>query len=209
MTIQGIRIFDLNRRRQFIVVCFILLNVIFTLTNSPGSSAQTAKTRRATTKKKPVTVRSNLPKIVQLDDQSFRNTLVTRGKPLLVNFWATWCDPCREEFPELVKIATDYKDKIDFVTISMDDPEEADRGVPRFLRQMKAGAFSNYLLRAKDEDAAIRWVSDEWMGGLPFTIILVGDHQGAYTRQGKIRPELLRWHIDKILNSKTLPETAP
>ena len=42
--------------------------------------------------------------------------------PLLVNFWATYCDPCRDEFPELVKIDKDYRPRaMEFITISLDD----------------------------------------------------------------------------------------
>ena len=43
-------------------------------------------------------------------------------RPLLVNYWATWCDPCRDEFPDLVKIDQDYRAKgLDFIAITLDD----------------------------------------------------------------------------------------
>jgi len=47
------------------------------------------------------------------------------GKPLLVEFWATWCPPCREEIPELIDLQNRYKDRLQVIGISMDDPEEA------------------------------------------------------------------------------------
>ena len=47
-----------------------------------------------------------------------------KSKPLLVNFWATWCDPCRDEFPDLVKIDNDFRASIDFVTVSLDELTE-------------------------------------------------------------------------------------
>src|SRR5512138_1060754 len=48
-----------------------------------------------------------------------------KDKPLLVNFWATWCDPCRDEFPELVKIDAEYRPRaLDFVTVSLDDVKD-------------------------------------------------------------------------------------
>jgi peroxiredoxin len=57
-----------------------------------------------------------------------------RGRVVLVNFWATWCPPCREETPGLVRLYRDYKSRgVDMVGISMDDdPREA---VPPFLRK--------------------------------------------------------------------------
>jgi thiol-disulfide isomerase/thioredoxin len=57
-----------------------------------------------------------------------------RGKVVLVNFWATWCPPCREETPGLVRVYRDYRPKgVVVVGISMDDDPR--RAVPPFLRQ--------------------------------------------------------------------------
>jgi thiol-disulfide isomerase/thioredoxin len=55
------------------------------------------------------------------------------GKVVLVNFWATWCPPCREEIPELLELKKEYKDRLEIVGISEDDdpPEK----VMKFARQ--------------------------------------------------------------------------
>ncbi|MCV4594106.1 TlpA family protein disulfide reductase, partial [Escherichia coli] len=74
------------------------------------------------------------PIVVKLvEDPEIREIIKPRGRPLLINFWATWCDPCREEFPDLVEIDRQYKGKIDFITISLDDPEDIKTRVPQFL----------------------------------------------------------------------------
>ena len=53
--------------------------------------------------------RPSSPVVVKLvDEVAFKKLIVPNGKPLLINFWATWCDPCREEFPDLVKLDTGY-----------------------------------------------------------------------------------------------------
>ena len=55
------------------------------------------------------------------------------GKVVLVNFWATWCPPCREEIPELLELKRIYKDKLEIVGISEDeDPPE---NIMKFARQ--------------------------------------------------------------------------
>ncbi len=55
------------------------------------------------------------------------------GKVVLVNFWATWCPPCREEIPELLELKKEYKDQLEIVGISEDDdPPES---VSKFARQ--------------------------------------------------------------------------
>jgi thiol-disulfide isomerase/thioredoxin len=55
------------------------------------------------------------------------------GKVVLVNFWATWCPPCREEIPELLQLQKEYKDKLAIVGISEDDDPPA--SVLKFARQ--------------------------------------------------------------------------
>lgn len=151
---------------------------------------------RGTAVKPPVTG----PKITQIDIEGLKALLKPKGKPLLINFWATWCDPCREEFPELVKLDTVYKGKIDFLTISLDDVEEINRLVPKFLGQMKA-EMPAYLLKTPDESAAIQLVSRDWAGNLPLTILYNSVGEIAYTRGGKIKYETMTAEIDKVLNS--------
>ncbi|MGH9961422.1 MAG: redoxin family protein, partial [Pyrinomonadaceae bacterium] len=79
----------------------------------------------------------------------------TNPRPLLINFWATWCDPCREEFPDLVKIDRHYRPKgLDFVAVSLDDLADIKTEVPKFLRQMQA-TMPAYLLNVPDPEMAI------------------------------------------------------
>ena len=139
-----------------------------------------------------------LPPVKQIDFAGLKKALTPSGKPLLVNFWATWCDPCREEFPDLVKLDTDYKGKIDFITISLDELSEINRDVPKFLAEMKA-EMPAYLLKAQDDDAAIAFVSKEWSGALPLTILYDPAGKQNYYRQGKVKLETVRAEIDKLL----------
>jgi thiol-disulfide isomerase/thioredoxin len=137
-------------------------------------------------------------KVTQIDAVGLKRLLKPNGKPLVVNFWATWCEPCREEFPDLVKIDAEYKGKIDFVTVSLDDLAEINRDVPKFLLEMKA-QMPAYLLKTVDENAAIAMVAKDWRGGLPFTIVYDTAGTLTYFRQGKIFPAVLRSEIDKLL----------
>jgi thiol-disulfide isomerase/thioredoxin len=143
-----------------------------------------------------------LPKVKQIDEAGLKTALKPNGKPLLVNFWATWCDPCREEFPELVQIDTAYKGKIDFITISLDDLAEINRDVPKFLSDMKA-EMPAYLLKVADEGAAISTIAKDWNGGLPFTVLYNAKGEVAYLRQGKVKVDVVNAEIDKLLPAPT------
>ncbi len=123
---------------------------------------------------------------------------------MLINFWATWCDPCREEFPELVQIDAKYKGKIDFITISLDDLEDIAVAVPNFLFEMKA-EMPTYLLKTKDEGAAIAMIAPDWQGGLPFTILFDRNGKTIYFRQGKVKIEVVSDAIEKAIGNEKEP----
>ena len=163
--------------------------------------AQTAPKPRNTPPKK---AQIASPKVTQIDIEGLKKLLKPKGKPLLINFWATWCDPCREEFPDLVKLDADYRGKIDFITISLDDIDDINTLVPKFLREMKAG-MPAYLLKTADESAAITMVSKDWAGNLPLTILFNATGETAYSRNGKIRYEAMTVEIDKLLEPPVRP----
>ncbi len=145
------------------------------------------------------------PSVVKINEKRFAELIKPNGKPLLINFWATWCEPCREEFPSLVQIDAEYKGKIDFITVSLDFEEDLKTGVPKFLAAMKA-TMPTYLLITPDETAAISMVSKEWAGGLPFTVLYESGGKIAYFRQGIVRHDILQKEIDKVL---TVPAVIP
>ncbi|MEO5858408.1 MAG: thioredoxin domain-containing protein [Pyrinomonadaceae bacterium] len=139
-----------------------------------------------------------LPKVTKIDQTRYAELIKPQTKPLLINFWATWCGPCREEFPDLVKIDYAYKGKIDFITISLDFEEELNTGVPQFLKEMKAD-IPTYLLITPDESAAIAMISDDWGGALPLTVLFAPNGERVLFKQGIVKPAELKAAIDKLI----------
>ena len=128
-------------------------------------------------------------------------TLITKQKdrPLLVNFWATWCIPCRDEFPDLVKIDGEFRSKgLDFVTVSLDDVSDIKTGVPKFLTEMKA-TMPAYLLDVKDPEPAINAVDPKWQGDLPATFLYNEKGEVAFKHFGRVDTAELREAIQKLV----------
>lgn len=142
-----------------------------------------------------------LPEVKQIDAVGLKEVIKPDGRPRLVNFWATWCEPCREEFPDLVKFAGEYKGRVDFITISLDDLAEIKRDVPAFLASMKAD-MPAYLLKTPDEDAAITSLQLPWRGALPLSVVYNEKGEAAYVRPGKIVPATLKAELEKVLAPK-------
>jgi thiol-disulfide isomerase/thioredoxin len=97
-----------------------------------------------------------------------------RGKVLVVNFWATWCAPCREEIPIFVRLQEKYRDRgLQFVGIAIDEPAP----VGAFVREFGV----NYpVLVGNLQTVEISRKAGNRAGGLPFTLVL--DRQGAIAR---------------------------
>jgi thiol-disulfide isomerase/thioredoxin len=135
-----------------------------------------------------------LKKVLQRDPKDAR--------PLLINFWATWCDPCREEFPDLVKVDADYRSKgLDFVAVSLDDISDIKTAVPKFLKEMKA-EMPVVLLNVNDPEPAIKAVDAAWDGQLPATFLYDKDGKVVFKHFGRIQPTELRAAIDKAVGNK-------
>jgi thiol-disulfide isomerase/thioredoxin len=72
-----------------------------------------------------------------------------KGKIVVVDFWATFCIPCRKEFPNLVALHGEQSSTVSCISVTVDDPDDTAKAL-RFLKQQKA-TFDNYLLDEKAE----------------------------------------------------------
>ena len=100
----------------------------------------------------------------------------------VVNFWATWCRPCREEIPLLQQLARDRSDaNLQVVLVSLDTEPSAIERIPAFLKK-EAPDLPAIVLT--DEDPAWGKTIDRvWSGSLPTTIIYRKDLRYVYRRE--------------------------
>ena len=122
-----------------------------------------------------------------------------RGHPVIVNFWATWCAPCIEEFPDVVKGAQKWRSRgIRFVSISADDPKDAAK-VKKTLERFGAPFDAILIANAKAGPAIIEDVDADWSGALPTTFLYDANGQRKERRVGAISDKLLAQWLEPLL----------
>lgn len=103
-----------------------------------------------------------------------------KGRVVLVNFWATWCVPCREEFPVLSRLQVRHRGAGLTILGVSTDFEKARPAVEKFLREQKP-AFANYKKKSGGDDQDfIEAVDPKWGGELPFSVLY--DRSGRKVR---------------------------
>ena len=125
----------------------------------------------------------------QLDGQPLRLSSY-RGKVVLLDFWATWCDPCREETPHFVELQQKYADRgLQIIGVSMDDSVEP---VREFYQQ-----FHIELSRG-DGDAK---TGEAYGGvlGLPITFLMDRDGRIVAKHMGSTKAETIDQEIAALL----------
>ena len=116
-----------------------------------------------------------------------------KGKVLVVNFWATWCVPCREEMPEFVKAQQELGSRgVQFVGIAIDQPEKIDA----FAAELQL----NYPALVGGYGAIeLSKVMGNRLGALPFTVIVNRAGTVAHTQLGPLKEAQLRPILGQLL----------
>jgi len=122
-----------------------------------------------------------------------------KGRPILINVWATWCEPCREEFPEFVDISVKYKKDIRFISISVDDLSDLDVKVVPFLKNQNV-QFESYLLKVAEPEDFINLLDKNWSGAVPATFIYDKFSKRTEALIGKQSFELFENAIKKVID---------
>ena len=142
----------------------------------------------------------------ELDAKSLTQRIAReRGRVVLVNFWATWCVPCREEFPALVKLQKKLSGAgLSILGVSTDLAREIP-AVERFLDAQDPG-FPNYRKKSGGDDQDfIDAVDRSWGGELPFTVLYGRDGRKAKVLSGMRTPEQYEREVRLLLERTSSP----
>jgi thiol-disulfide isomerase/thioredoxin len=139
----------------------------------------------------------------EIDAKQLRDLVAReKGKVVLVNFWATWCVPCREEFPDLVRLEAAYRNKgVAVIGVSTDLGKDMS-AVEKFLAS-NLPAFANYHKKTGGDDQDfIDAVDPKWGGELPFTVLYARDGRKAAALSGKQSKADFEREIGRLLKSR-------
>jgi peroxiredoxin len=123
-----------------------------------------------------------------IDLEGVQTLLKNDGTKLrLINIWASWCGPCRSEFPDLVEIYRMYRGRdFEMIGISVDGPQTKDK-VPAFLEKNQA-SYPNRIYSGTDLEVLINTVDPKWEGAIPYTLIVKPGGEVLYRHLGTIEP---------------------
>jgi thiol-disulfide isomerase/thioredoxin len=121
------------------------------------------------------------------------------AKVVLVNLWATWCTPCREEFPDLMRFHRAYKDRgVALVLVSGDFASETD-AAREFLASQGVD-FPSYIKTGKDEEL-IDTFDKAWSGALPATFVYDANGARKHSFLGPVTYQMLETEVAPLLGA--------
>ena len=118
------------------------------------------------------------------------NLEASRGKVILLNFWATWCGPCREEIPELIALQHRYKDRLQIIGLVVDDDDEKE------IRNVIRSEGINYPVALADPDTRFAYGG---IAALPTVFVISSEGRVVQKHVGLFNPALYETEIRALL----------
>ena len=109
------------------------------------------------------------------------------GKPLVINFWGTWCSPCRQELPGFQKVKEKYRDKVNFVMVS-------DEAVDKIITFKEANNYTFLFVQLQKN------FRDLGITSVPFTYFYDADGRLIYKKKVELSEEELEGLVKKMID---------
>jgi thiol-disulfide isomerase/thioredoxin len=179
----------------FVLLVFVAAVFGVSLTGNAGQAARQGQTGAQS---------SGTVKELRVIDLDGYHKLVAEhhGKPLLVTFWATWCEPCRDEYPLVNQIARQYAPQgLDVVGVDMDD--DAELTLVRHFLEKNQPVFPNVRKKMGHQDDFDKGVDPSWGHEMPVNFFYTADGQLAARMVGEHPREDFEKVIHVILAARS------
>jgi len=171
-------------------LCLPLLLAAAPAATAPAAAKPSAQAAAAKPGAKPV--------LTPADAAAVKQAITAPGaKAVLVNIWATWCGPCRDEFPDVLKVRKDLEAEGLRVILVSADFVEGKADAVEFLEAMGVD-FPSFIKVGKD-DEFVNGLAKEWSGLLPATLVYDGKGSLREVREGKQSYATFRGMVEKVL----------
>ena len=114
----------------------------------------------------------------------------SHGKVILLNFWATWCGPCREEIPELIGLQNRYKDRLQIIGLVVDDDDEKE------IRSVIASEGIKYPVALADSETRFAYGG---IAALPTVFVINAEGRVVQKHVGLFNPALYETEVRALL----------
>ena len=113
-----------------------------------------------------------------------------RGKVILLNFWATWCGPCRAEIPELIALQNRYRDRMQIIGLVVDDDDEKE------IRKVIESEGINYPVAMADSETRFAYGG---IAALPTVFVINSEGRVVQKHVGLFKPALYETEVRALL----------
>ena len=116
-----------------------------------------------------------------------------RGKPVIINFWATWCGVCTTEFPHFENAYKKYGDKVQFMMVNMTEGSyETEKKAKSFIEK---NGYSFPVYYDKDLEASVKY----YISAIPVTVFIDKDGNIVTERIGGLNEQILNGYIENLI----------
>ncbi len=116
-----------------------------------------------------------------------------KGKPVVINFWATWCGVCTTEFPFFEKAYQEYGDKVQFMMVNMTEGSyETEEKAKSFIEK---NGYTFPVYYDKDLEASVKY----YISAIPVTVFVDEDGNIVTKRIGGMNEQMLNGYIENLL----------
>ncbi|MDP8205614.1 MAG: TlpA disulfide reductase family protein [Candidatus Electryonea clarkiae] len=183
---------------KVLIKLYFILIIILTLAGCKKNNENEIDKPKQSTEDSASETLTTLELIPVTSDELFTIITQTNSKAVILNIWATWCQPCREEFPDLLQVYDKYKDQgLNLLLVSADF--QSNKAEAMEFLSSQGVTFQSYLKNENDQKF-IDALHPSWSGALPATFTFDSEGKLINFHEGKTSKEKFEQMVREALS---------